>query len=59
VMWRVERLRRPLTFSDRCAAAQHGWGGAPPRVVLSAEGALLTAAYVASACVVGRGPFLH
>ena len=47
VMWRVERLRRPLTFTSIGAG-----------VVLSAEGALLTAASVASACVVGFGPFL-
>ena len=47
LMWRVERLRRPLTFTSMSAG-----------VVLSEEGALLPAAYVASACVVGRGPFL-
>jgi hypothetical protein len=47
VMWRVERLRRPLTFTSIGAG-----------VVLSEEGALLTAASVACTCVVGCGPFL-
>jgi hypothetical protein len=46
LMWWVERLRRPLTFTSIGAG-----------VVLSVEGALLPAAYVACACVVGRGPF--
>jgi hypothetical protein len=47
LMWRVERLRHTLTFTSIGAG-----------VVLSEEGALLLAAYVACACVVGRGPFL-
>ena len=47
LMWRVERLRRALVFTST--------GGG---VELSEEGALLPAAYVAPACVVGCGPFL-
>eukprot|EP01046_Picozoa_sp_COSAG06_P020023 COSAG06_NODE_1449_length_9437_cov_292.962305_6_plen_206_part_00 len=47
LMWRVERLRRTLTFTSMGAGVE-----------LSAEGALLPAASVACACVVGCGPFL-